>query len=55
MNDTLEIWSKAHIPFAEKRNIIRKLVALLNDYRTICRNIQRQGPAQINRESAFKD
>ena len=49
MNNILEIWSKAHIPFTEKRNIVLKLAALLND------NIRVQHKFEIfYRESAFK-
>src|SRR5215470_17165482 len=47
------IWAKARVPTSEERNIVRKLQALLDSYRDLCRNKKRSGDAQLARETAF--
>jgi len=48
-----DIWSKARIPTAEERNIVRKLQLLLGKHRRICRNTNRGGEVQMAREKNF--
>jgi len=53
--DICEIWCKARIPTCEERHIVRKFNTVLEDYRNLCRNKSRKGPAQIAREEAFQE
>ena len=48
-----EIWSKARIPIAESRSIVRKFETVLKKYRNIYRNKKRRGPAQQAQEKLF--
>jgi hypothetical protein len=49
-----KIWARARIPTGEERNIIRKFEMLLSNYRNICRNKKRAGPAQTKKETDFE-
>lgn len=49
-----EIWNKASIPIANERNIITKLVSLLEKYRKLSRNKNLRNTAQLVKENAFE-